>query len=362
MKRIEDANNARQSRSALQRRRRDDTADEQHPEQRPRRQRCSRHHRDDRRTPAQGQQGQRQAQAPEARRQNAASRATGLCIADNAPCPVHPGAGHTWGECRENAHNRANNNNCSNAQGAGGGQCCGRQQPQQRGEAQGHFVETIDSTMVQEDVSELPGGPTEVSDPAPMVLDEEEQLIVDEPAPRAATAESFPAFSFTAASPPSVDSTGRPTPVHRTRPSQWGASYVPLAQATPLRLQSQWGHYKPPSKQMVPRKETPKPSAAAVKAPPVAAPQPPPWDETPAPLETGNGEYLLPVFYVAPFSTAVAMQETHHLDLFSFTDSFLEQSLDPSGISMRSTMFLSTALPQPIDGPIPSYQTITTRS
>ena len=157
--------------------------------------------------------------------------------------------------------------------------------------------------------------------------------------------------------------TGRPTPVHRTWPSQWGASYVPPAQATPLPLQSQWGHHKPPSKQTVPRKETPKPSVASVKkAPLVAAPQPPPQDETPAPLETGNGEYLLPVFHVAPFGTAVAMQETHHLDLFSFTDSFLEKSLDPSGISMRSTMFPSTALPQPIDKLIPSYQTITTRS
>ena len=61
--------------------------------------------------------------------------------------------------------------------------------------------------MEQEDVSELPGGPTEVSDPAPMVQDEEEQLIVDEPAPHAAAAESFPAFSFMA-SLPSVDSTG----------------------------------------------------------------------------------------------------------------------------------------------------------
>ena len=97
-------------------------------------------------------------------------------------------------------------------------------------------------------------------------------------------------------------------------------------------------------------------------APPVATPQPPPRDETPAPPETGNGEYLLPVFYIAPFGTAVAMQETHHLDLFSFTDSFLEQSLDPSRFSMRNTMFPSTALPQPIDEPIPSYQTITTRS
>ena len=66
-------------------------------------------------------------------------------------------------------------------------------------------METIDSTMEQEDISELPGGPTEVSDPAPMVLDEEEQLIVDEPAPRAAAPESFPAFSFTA-SPPLFDS------------------------------------------------------------------------------------------------------------------------------------------------------------
>ena len=263
-----------------------------------------------------------------------------LRIADNAPCPVHPGARHTWGECCENARNCANNNNCSNAQGAGGGQRHGRQQPQQSGEEQGHFVETINSTMEQEDVSELPGGPTEVSDHAPMVLDEEEQLIVDEPAPRVAAAESFPAFSLTAASPPSVDSTGRPTRVHRTRPSQWSALYVPLAPATPLPLQSQWGDYKPPSKHTVPCKETPKPSAAAVKkAPPVAAPQPAPRDETPAPPETGNGEYLLPVFYVAPFGTAVVMQETNHLDLFWFTDSFLEQSLYPSGISMRSTMF-----------------------
>ena len=224
-------------------------------------------------------------------------------------------------------------------------------------------METIDSTMEQEDVSKLPGGPTQVSNPAPMVLDEQEQLIIDEPAPHVAAAESFPAFSFTAASPPSVDSTGRPTPVHRTRPSQWGASNVPLAPATPLLLQSQWEHYKPPSKPTVPCKETPKPSAAAVKkAPPVATPQPPPRDETPAPPETGNGEYLLPVFYIAPFGTAIAMQETHHLDLFSFTDSFLEQSLNPSGISMRSMMFPSTVLPQPINGPIPSYQTIMTRS
>ena len=77
-------------------------------------------------------------------------------------------------------------------------------------------MEAIDSTMEQEDISELPGGPTEVSDPAPMIQDEEEQLIVDELAPRAAAAESFPAFSFTAP-PPSVDSTSQPTPVHRTR-------------------------------------------------------------------------------------------------------------------------------------------------
>ena len=196
-----------------------------------------------------------------------------------------------------------------------------------------------------------------------MVLDEEEWLIVDEPAPHVAAEESFPALSLTSASPPSVDSTGQPTLVLRTRPSQWGASNVPPAPATPLPLQSQWGHYKPPSKPTVPRKETPKPSAAAVKkAPPVAAPQHPPRDETPAPPETGNGKYLLTVFYVAPFGTAVMMQETHHVDLFSFTDLFLEKSLDPSGISMRSMMFPSTALPQPIDRPIPSYQTITTHS
>ena len=113
----------------------------------------------------------------------------------------------------------------------------------------------------------------------------------------------------------------------------------------------------------MPRKQPPTPSAATVKrAPPVAASQPPLRNETPAPSETGNGEYILPVFYVAPFGTAVAMQETHHLDLFSFPDSFLEQSLDPYGISMETTMFPSTALPQPIAGPIPSYQTITIRS
>ena len=56
------------------------------------------------------------------------------------------------------------------------------------------------------------------------------------------------------------------------------------------------------------------------------------------------------------------MQETHHLDLFSFPDSFLEQSLHPYGISMGTTMFPSTALPQPIDRPRPSYPTITIRS
>ena len=358
-KRLEDANNARQSRSAGRRRRRDDAVDDQQQGQRLRR-RC-RHKREDWRPPA---QGQRQAQAPEVRRENAAGRATGICIADNAPCPVHPGAGHTWGECRENARNRAaaNNNNRNNAQGAGGGQRRDRQQPPQRGEAQGHFVETIDGTMEQEDVSNLPGGPTEVSevsDPAPMVLDDEEQLIIDESAPSVAAAESFSALSLTDASPPSVDSTGRPTPVHRIKPSQWAAK-VPPAQATPSPQQSQWGHYKPPSKPTVPRKQPPMPSAAAVKkAPPVAAPQPPLRDETPAPSETRNGEYILPVFYVAPFGTAVAMQETHHLDLFSFPDSFLEQSLDPYGISMETTMFPSTALPQPIAGPIPSYQTIT---
>ena len=223
-------------------------------------------------------------------------------------------------------------------------------------------METIDSTMEQEDISELPGGPTEVSDPAPMVQDEEEQLIVDEPAPRAAVAESCPAFSSTA-SLPSADSTGRPTPVHQSLPSQWGASFVPMAQATQLPLHSQWGHHKPPSKQTVPCKETPKPTTAPVKkAQPVAAPQPPPKDETPAPPETGNGEYLLPVFLYSPFSTATAVHETHHFDMFSFTDSFLEQSLDPYGISIGSTMFPSTALPQPIDKPIPSYQTITTHS
>ena len=151
--------------------------------------------------------------------------------------------------------------------------------------------------------------------------------------------------------------------MHCTRTSLWGASNVPQAPATPLPLQSQWGHYKPPRNPTVPRKQPPAPSAAAVKkAPPVAAPQPPLRDETPAPLETGNGEYLLPVFYFAPFGTAVAMQETHYLDLFSFPDSFLEQSLNPYGISMRNTMFPSMVLLQPIDGPIPSYQTITTRS
>ena len=151
--------------------------------------------------------------------------------------------------------------------------------------------------------------------------------------------------------------------MHCTWPSQWGASFVPPAQATQLPLHSQWGHHKPPSKQTVPCKETPKLSAAPVKkAPPVAAPQPPPKDETPAPPETGNGEYLLPVFHFSPFGTAAAMQETHHFDLFSFTDSFLEQSLDPYRISIGSTMFPSMALPQPIDKPMPSYQTITTHS
>ena len=359
---LEDANNARQSRSAGRRRRRDDVVEDQQQGQRLRRRR--RHKREERRTPA---QGQRQAQAPEARRENAAGRATGIHIADNAPCPVHPGAGHTWGECRENARNRANNNNNNrnNAQGASGGQRRGRQQPPQRGEAQGHFVETIDGSMAQEDVSDLLGGPTEVSadsDPAPMVLDNEEQLIIDESAPSVAAAESFSALSLQDATPPSVDSTGRPTPVHRIKPSQWAAK-VPPAPATPLQPQSQWGHYKPPSKPTVPRKQPPTPSAAAVKkAPRVDAPQPPLRDETPAPSETGNGEYILPVFYFAPFGTAVAMQETHHLDLFSFPDSFLEQSLDPYRISMETTMFPSTALPQPITGPIPSYQTITTRS
>ena len=150
--------------------------------------------------------------------------------------------------------------------------------------------------------------------------------------------------------------------MHRIKPSQWAAK-VPPAPATPLQQQSQWGHHKPPSKPTVPRKQPPTPSSATVKkAPPAAAPQPPLQDETPAPSETGNGEYILPVFYNAPFGTAVAMQETHHLDLFSFPDSFLEQSLDPYGISMDTTMFPSTALPQPIAGPIPSYQTITIRS
>ena len=109
----------------MRRRRRDDAADEQPQDQWPRCRHRSRHRRDDRCTPAQGQQGQRQAQAPEARCENATGRAAGLRIADNAPCPMHPGAGHTWGECWENARNRANNNNQSNAQGAGGRQRCG---------------------------------------------------------------------------------------------------------------------------------------------------------------------------------------------------------------------------------------------
>ena len=120
-------------------------------------------------------------------------------------------------------------------------------------------METIDGTMEQEDVSDLPGGPTEVSevsDPAPMVLDKEEQLIIDESAPSVAAAESFSALSLTDASPPSVDSTGRPTPVHHIKPSQWAAK-VPPAQATPSPQQSQWGHYKPPSKPTVPRKQPP---------------------------------------------------------------------------------------------------------
>ena len=353
-KRLEEANNAQQSRSAVRRRRRDEAV-EGPQEQRPRRRHRSRHRHDEQQAPEAGQQ---QTQAPEARRENAAGRAAGLRIADNVPCPVHPGAGHTWGECRENARSRANNR--SNAQGAGSGQRCGGgPAPQQRGEAQGHYLETIDSTMEQEDVSELPGGPTEVSDPSPM---EEDQFIIDERAPHADAAESFPAFSFPA-SPPSLDSTGRPTLVHRTRPSQWGASSVPPARATPLPLHTQWGHRKPLGKQMVPRKENDQPSTAAEKkAPPVAAPQPSPRDETPAPPETGNGEYLLPIFHFNPFGTATAVQETHYLDLFSFTDSFLEQSLDPNGISIGTTMFPSTVLPQPIDERIPLYPTITTRS
>ena len=70
----------------MRRRRRDDAADEQQQEQWPRHWCRSRHHHNDRHTPAQGQQGQRQAQAPEARCENAASRATGLRIVDNAPC------------------------------------------------------------------------------------------------------------------------------------------------------------------------------------------------------------------------------------------------------------------------------------
>ena len=89
-KRLKDANNARQSRSAVRRRRRDDVADDQPQGQRPHRRRRSHHNHEDRRTPT---QGQRQAQAPEARCENAAGRVTGLRIADNAPCPVHPGAG-----------------------------------------------------------------------------------------------------------------------------------------------------------------------------------------------------------------------------------------------------------------------------
>ena len=344
-KRLEDVNNARQSRSAGTRRRREEAA-EGPQEQRPCRRRRSRHRRDERQAP---ERGQRQAQAPEARRENAASRAAGLRIADNVPCPVHPGAGHTWGECRENARNRANNRN--NAPGAVGGQSRGGgPAPQQRGEAQGHYVETIDSTMEQEDVSELPGGPTEVSDPSPM---EEEQFIIDERAPRAAVAESFPALSFPA-SPPSLDSTGRPTPVHRTR--SMGASCTSLPPHT-------WGHRKSPGKQTVPRKEYDQPSAAAVKkAPQVAAPQPSPKDETPAPSESGNGEYLLPIFHFNPFGTAKAVQETHHLDLFSSNDSFFDQSLDPNRISIGTTMFPSTALLQPIDELIPSFPTITTCS
>ena len=101
---------------------------------------------------------------------------------------------------------------------------------------------------------------------------------------------------------------------------------------------------------MVPCKETPKLSSAPVKKVPlVAAPQPPPKDETPAPPETGNGEYLLPVFHFSPFGTATVMQETHHFDLFSFTDLFVEQSLDPYGSSIGSMVFPSTALPHPID-------------
>ena len=56
------------------------------------------------------------------------------------------------------------------------------------------------------------------------------------------------------------------------------------------------------------------------------------------------------------------MQETHHFDLFSFTDSFLEQSLDPCGSSMGSTVFPSMVLLQPIDEPMPSYQMLTTHS
>ena len=332
----------------------------QQQEQRPRHQRCSHHRRDDRRAP---DQGQRQAQAPKARRDNAAGRVAGLHIVDNAPCPMHPGARHTWGECWENARNCANNNkNRNNAQGAGGGQRRSRQQPQQRGEAQGHFVETINSTMEQEDVSEL----LEDLQKSPILLLWSKT--------KKNSSSLMSRLPVQPQQNPSLLSPLRPLLLRLTLqvgllwcitpgPHNGVLSFVPPAQATQLLLHSQWGQCKPPSTHTVSRKKTPKLSAAPVKkAPPVAAPQPPPKDETPAPLETGNGEYLLPVFHFDPFGTAIAMQETHHLDLFSFTDSFLEQSLDPYGISMGSTMFPSTVLLQPIDEPIPSYQTIMTRS
>jgi hypothetical protein len=30
-------------------------------------------------------------------------------ISDDAPCPVHPGAGHKWSQCRSNAYNKDHN-------------------------------------------------------------------------------------------------------------------------------------------------------------------------------------------------------------------------------------------------------------
>ncbi|KAG7342244.1 hypothetical protein IV203_007336 [Nitzschia inconspicua] len=36
-------------------------------------------------------------------------------VTDDDPCPIHPGSGHTWGDCRANRYSKATTKSCRNS-------------------------------------------------------------------------------------------------------------------------------------------------------------------------------------------------------------------------------------------------------